>query len=439
MARAEGEAPELDLVVYGASGFVGRLTACYLAEHAPDGVRIGLAGRSLERLAAVRAELGSSAADWPLMQADSGDIPSLADLAASTRVVVSTVGPYLRHGLPLVAACARAGTDYADLAGEVMFVRRSIDEYHDLANATGARIVHACGFDSVPSDIGVLLLHERAQADGAGDLLATTLVLLSVRGGVSGGTIDSFRNQLDAVRADSSLRRLVADPYALSPDRAAEPAGGVPPGREQVAGKPAPARQGPRPSWRRRDPELGIWTAPFVMSSYNTRIVRRSNALAGFAYGRELLYREVMSAGTGPLAPLRAAAITAALGGLAGGMAVRPVRAVLDRLLPAPGTGPDEGTRRSGHFRMQIHTRTSGGARYTATIAASGDPGYAATAVMLGESALSLLLDRDSAPRRSGVLTPATALGRPLAKRLRSSGFDLVVSRRGDGDGDGAA
>lgn len=418
---------ELDIVVFGASGFVGRLTAAYLAEHAPGGVRIGLAGRSLERLGAVRAPLGSSAADWPLIRADSGDAAALAALATSTRVVATTVGPYLRHGLPLVEACARAGTDYADLAGEVVFVRRSIDAHHDLAVSTGARIVHACGFDSVPSDIGVLLLHERAHAEGAGELMDTTLVLESVRGGLSGGTIASFRNQLDAVRADPALRGLVADTYALSPDRAAEPDGGVRPDGGPRHGTSRRIAASPR-RWG-RDPELDTWTAPFVMASYNTRIVRRSNALAGYAYGRGFRYREVMGVGTGPLAPLRAAAVAAVLGTIAAGMGFRPARAVLDRLLPSPGTGPDESTRRTGHFRMTIRTRTTGGARYVATVAASADPGYAATAVMLGESALSLALDPARTPERAGVLTPATALGSSLAERLRSAGFELTVVR----------
>lgn len=430
MTQVEGDGRDLDLVVFGASGFVGRLTAGYLAEHAPAGVRIGLAGRSLERLAAVRAELGSRAADWSLLQADADDPASLAAVATSTRVVATTVGPYLRHGLPLVEACARAGTDYADLAGEVVFVRRSIDGYHDLAVTTGARIVHACGFDSVPSDLGVLLLHERARAEGAGDLLATTLVLVSVRGGLSGGTIDSFRNQLDTVRAEPVLRRLVADPHALSPERGSEPEESAAPDQRPGRGRPR-GRAGPRrPAWWRRDPDLGVWTAPFVMASYNTSIVRRSNALAGYAYGRAFRYREVMGAGSGPLAPLRAAAVTAVLGGVMVGMTARPVRAVLDRVLPAPGAGPDEATRRGGHFRMEVHTRTTSNARYTATVAASGDPGYAATAVMMGESALCLLLDRAVTPVRAGVLTPATALGSRLADRLRAAGFELAVARR---------
>ena len=410
----------LDIVVFGASGFVGRLTAAYLAAQAPPHLRVGLAGRSTQRLADVRASLGETAVDWPLLEADAADPKSLQALAGATPVVVTTVGPYTRHGLPLVEACAAAGTDYADLAGEVVFVRRSIDTCHDVASATGARIVHACGFDSIPSDLGVLLLSERARDDGAGDLAETTLGVLSAKGGVSGGTIDSMRTQLDAVRSDPALRRLVADPYALSPDRGAEPPD--PPRIRRAV---------------RRDPQLGRWTAPFVMAPYNTRIVRRSNALTGHAYGRTLRYREVVAFGPGPLAPIKAAGATLALGALAGGMTLAPTRAALSRLLPSPGEGPSEATSNAGHFRMEIRAGTTGGAAYVATIAASGDPGYAATAVMLGESALCLAHDRSSTPQRAGVLTPATALGTHLAARLRTAGFEFTVSRRSAAGPDG--
>jgi len=214
---------ELDVVVFGATGFVGRLVAGYLAGHAPGGVRIGLAGRSAHRLADVRAGLGAAASAWPLLTADSADPVSLAALARAARVVVSTVGPYRALGLALVQACAGAGTDYADLTGEVLFIRDSIDRCHDVAAAAGARIVHCCGFDSVPSDLGVLGLHQAARADDAGDLQDTTLVVMALRGGVSGGTLSSMMGQQAEVRASEQRRRVVADPYALSPDRAAEP------------------------------------------------------------------------------------------------------------------------------------------------------------------------------------------------------------------------
>jgi len=402
---------ELDVVVFGATGFAGRLVAGYLAGHAPGGVAIGLAGRSERRLAEVRAGLGAAASAWPLLVADSADPVSVAALARAARVVVSTVGPYRAQGLGLVEACAAAGTHYADLTGEVLFIRESIDRCHDAAAAAGARIVHCCGFDSVPSDLGVLLLHQAARADDAGDLLDTTLVVTALRGGVSGGTLASLIGQQDEVRASAERRKVVADPYGLSPDRAAEPDLGD----ERDL------------DWVSYDGDLRMWTGPFVMAGLNTRVVRRSNALQGWAYGRRFRYREVTGFGASLAAPVLAVAASTGLKAAEAGLAFGPSRAMLGPLLPAPGQGPSEKTRRTGFFRMQIHTRTSAGARYLATIGARGDPGYAATAVMLGETALCLALDRDQLPDRAGVLTPATAMGAALATRLRSAGHTLAT------------
>jgi short subunit dehydrogenase-like uncharacterized protein len=400
---------ELDVVLFGATGFVGRLAAGYLARHAPGGVRIGLAGRSRRRLAEVRAGLGAAASAWPLLVADSADQISLAALARSARVVVTTVGPYRAQGLGLVEACAAAGTDYADLTGEVLFIRESIDRCHDVAASAGARIVHCCGFDSVPSDLGVLVLHQAARADDAGDLLDTTLAVTALRGGISGGTLASMLGQLDEVRVSAERRRVIGDPYALSPDRAAEPDLGDERDLE----------------WARYDSELRMWTGPWAMAGINTRVVRRSNALQGWAYGRRFRYREVTGFGTSPAAPVLAVTASAAARAAEVGLTFGPSRALLSQLLPAPGRGPGEKTRRSGFFRMQIHARTSAGARYLGTIGAQGDPGYAATSVMLGETALCLALDRDHLPDRAGVLTPATAMGAALAARLRSAGHTL--------------
>ena len=215
------------------------------------------------------------------------------------------------------------------------------------------------------------------------------------------------------MQASAERRRVVEDPYALSPDRAAEPDLGD---ERDLA-------------WVRYDGDLKRWVGPFVMAGINTRVVRRSNALQGWAYGRRFRYREVTGFGAGPAAPMLGAAVSATLKAAEAGLAFGPSRTLLGRLLPAPGQGPSEKTRRTGLFRIQIHTRTSAGARYLGTIEAQGDPGYAATSVMLGESALCLALDRDHLPDRAGVLTPATAMGPALADRLRSAGHTLGVQR----------
>ena len=410
---AAGDDRELDVVIFGATGFVGRLVARYLAGSAPSGVRIGLAGRNSQRLQEVRSELGPPAAGWAIVTADSSDPDSLAALAARTRVVATTVGPYRAYGLPLVVACAEAGTHYADLTGEVLFMHETSEHHHERARASGARIVHACGFDSIPSDLGVLLLHEAAQADGAGDLEETTLVVKAAKGGFSGGTIASLKGQLEEVRGDPALGRIVADPYALSPDRAAEP------------------NLGPERDLRsvERNEDAGGWIAPFVMAQTNTRVVRRSNALQNFAYGRRFRYREVTGVGSGPAGPVKGAALTAGLGALQAGLNLAPTRALLGRVLPDPGEGPSEDKQRSGLFRIEVHAHTSGGAHYRAKVRAQGDPGYLATSVMLGESALCLALDGDRLPSRAGVLTPATAMGTALVDRLRAAGHTYEVER----------
>ncbi|WP_336033374.1 saccharopine dehydrogenase family protein [Geodermatophilus sp. FMUSA9-8] len=401
---------EHDVVLFGATGFVGRLVAAYLAEAAPPDLRVALAGRSREKLTATAADLPGAAQRWPLLEADTGDAGSLERLAASTRVLVTTVGPYQRYGLPVVEACARAGTHYADLTGEVLFVREAIDRCDAVARETGARLVHAAGYDSIPSDLSVFLLAERARSDGAGGLTDVRLVA-SLKGGFSGGTVDSMRAQIEQMATDRSLRRVIGDPYALSPDRAAEPGTRQPP---DVA-PPALAAD-------------GRWTAPFVMAPFNTRIVRRSNALQDWAYGRGLRYGESMSAGRGVTGALTAAGITTGLAAAFGAMAFGPTRALVDRVLPAPGTGPSEAAREKGFFRMVVDAHTEGGRHYRATAAGPGDPGYKATSVMLGQVALGLALDGDRLPDRTGSLTPSTALGDVLVERLRAAGhtYDVV-------------
>lgn len=413
------EQREFDIVLYGATGFVGKLTAEYLARAAGQ-ARIALAGRSTVKLRAVRDGLPEVARQWPLLEADAGQPSQLNDMAARTRVVVTTVGPYTKYGLPLVAACAAAGTDYADLTGETMFIRDSIDGHHEEAQDTGARIVHSCGFDSIPSDLTVYALHRQAERDGTGPLGDTTLVVRRFAGGVSGGTLASMLEVLDTSSKDPVARREMADPYTLSTDRAAEPDLG-------------PQSDTP---WRRgRDiaPELdGIWTGAFAMGAPNSRIVRRSNALLDWSYGRTFRYAEVMSMGKSVAAPVLSAVMTAgsaAVLGLGSRYFAKLPRTVVDRVMPAPGTGPSESTREKGHYTVETYTTTASGARYRATMSQQGDPGYKATSVLLGECGLALAFDRDALSDLRGVLTPAAAMGDALLARFPAAGVTLETVR----------
>lgn len=407
---------EFDVVIFGATGFVGELTARYLAEHAPPGTRIALAGRSESKLEKIRAQLPPAAADWPLMVADADSPQSLDAMAARARVVCTTVGPYLKYGEPLLSAVANAGTDYVDLTGEVPFVRYAIDKYGELAASTGARIVHACGYDAIPSDLGAYALHQRVDRDSEGTLTDTTMVVVKLRGGVSGGTVDSMRVIADLAR-DKDSRRVLVNPQALS----SGPGDDLP--RVAKGAEPSDTPVGKASDV---DPSLRGSIAPFLMASYNTRIVRRSNYLLGGAYGDKFRYSEAMRVGRNAIASrVMAGGIALGMGAFFGGMAMKPTRRVLDRFLPKPGEGPDAETRERGLFTHKTFTTTTTGKRYVATVAGQGDPGYKATALMLGEAALTLALDRDKLPDRFGVLTPASAMGDALTDRLRAAGMTI--------------
>lgn len=410
---------EFDIALYGATGFSGKLTAEHLA-HRGAHARIALAGRSHERLQAVHKMLGPTAHDWSLIVADASQPSTLEAMAARAQVVLTTVGPYTRYGMPLVAACAKTGTDYADLTGELMFCRNSIDLYHKQAADTGARIVLSCGFDSIPSDLNVYQLHRQAIGDGTGELCDTHLVLRSFsQCWVSGGSVATYCEAMRTASSDPEARRLINDPYTLTTDRGAEP------------------KLGSQPdfSWHRGldlAPELaGFWTGGFVQGPYNARIVRRSNALQSWAYGRRFRYSETMSLGKSFAAPIVSAAITGAVSGAIGlgnRCFSRLPRQLVESIIPKPGTGPSQKTRERGHYTFQTYTTTATGARYMATFAHNVDA-YSSTAVLLGESGLALALDRDQLSELRGVLTPAAAMGDALLARLPGVGVSITTVR----------
>lgn len=388
-----------DIVLLGASGFVGRYTARHLARSAPDGVRIAIAGRSTARLNDVTRELG---VDWPTIEVDTSDDAAVARVAASTSVIATTVGPYLRYGTEVAEACARAGTSYADLSGESIFVARSIERNHAVAEITGAKIVHSCGFDSIPSDLGLGLAH--AAARGV-PIVAATLTVRSLRGGISGGTIDSLRQQMKEAKTDASTRRFLANPYALTP---------------------GPSVRLPNHAGSGWGKVRGTWQAPFIMGSYNQQIVQRSNYLTGWSYGQLMQYREVVATGRGPAGFARAGAIALGTGAFVGAMLFPPTRVVLDRVLPSPGSGPSPDAIEQGRFVIDVDVYPVEGQPVRTRLSAPYDPGYGGTGVMLAESALSLALD--DLPDRAGVLTPMVAMGEHLAERLRAHRFTLEAS-----------
>jgi short subunit dehydrogenase-like uncharacterized protein len=405
-----------DVVLWGASGFTGGLVAEYLARHhgVSAALRWAIAGRSREKLEAVRARLVAvdpSAGELPILLGDSADRASLDAIVRQTRVVCSTVGPFAVHGRELVAACVEASTDYCDSTGEPQFVRAMIDAHHDRARATGARVVSCCGFDSVPSDLGTLMVQEHART-AHGSACVQVRHAVSLRGAaMSGGTAASMVELMEQASRDAGVRRLLADPYALDPDLA---------GGRGVDGHD--------PRGVHWDPDLGRWTGPFLMAAINSRVVRRTNAMLGYAWGRDFRYRESMGFGRGPAAFGKAAGVAAGLGAAVIAMAVPPVRRVVARrLLPAPGEGPSKAVRDRCSFTSRFVGVLESGGRVRATVRGQGDPGYDETAKMLGEAALCLARDRATTHTGGGVLTPASCMGMTLVARLRRAGmtFDL--------------
>jgi len=403
---------EFDIVVLGATGFTGALVAGFLLDRygVDSGLRWAIAGRNEQRLSELRDAMGDAAAALPVLTADSLDADAMRVLARRTRVVASTVGPYARYGSPLVAACAASGTHYCDLAGEVQWIRRMIDEHHSAAQRSGARIVHCCGFDSIPMDIGAWFMQQEAQRIHGQYCRSITLLVRAMKGGASGGTLASMMNVMREAEADRSVLRVLAQPYGLNPDGDRD-------------GSDAGDQHGIR-----FDTVARSWTAPFVMATVNTRVVRRSHALLGHPWGRDFRYREAIRAGGGATGWLRAATITAGLAGLVGAASRGWSRKLLERhWLPKPGTGPDRAAREAGFFKLEQLGQLADGSLLHGTITGDRDPGYGSTSKMLAESAVCLARDRLDGP--GGILTPVAAMAAPLLKRLREhAGLAFSVS-----------
>ena len=401
-----------DIVVFGATSFVGEILCRYLVErHGTDGeLRWAIAGRSADKLESVA---GATGADVPRVVADAIDADDMAALADSCRLVISTVGPYALYGSELVAACATAGTDYCDLTGEPQWMQRMIDAHGVEAAQSGARIVHTCGFDSIPSDLGVWFTQQAATEMIGEPCSQIAMRVEAMKGGASGGTIASMLNVMEETAKDPGLRKTLANPYALAPE-------GMRTGVDQ-----------PNTLVPERDAPSGEWIAPFVMASINTKVVHRSHALVDRPWGDDFLYDEAMTMGAGPVGAVKAAGLAAGLGGFMGVAAIGPARKLLGRVLPKPGDGPSPEAQEAGFFDLRFHGTTRSGATITTKVTGDRDPGYGSTAKMLGESAVTLLStsrgEKTGVP--GGFWTPATAMGDKLIDALRSHAgvtFDVL-------------
>lgn len=387
--------PKFDIVVHGASGFTGKLVAEYLAaQYGPgSGLSWAMAGRSRDKLAAVRDEIGAPK-DTPLIEADAGDPASLKALVGQTRAVLTTVGPYQLYGSDLVAGCAASGTDYLDLCGEPAWMRQMIDAHQAAAQASGARILFSCGFDSIPFELGVFFLQNEARKKFGAPCPLVKGRVRKMKGTFSGGTAASLKATFAAATKDLSIVPLLKNPFALTP--------GFEGPKQPPGNKPL------------HDDDLGMWVAPFVMATINTRNVHRSNFLLNFPYGKDFIYDEMMLAGPGEKGEAMAKAIVganSAMGGPGG---------------PKPGEGPSKEERDTGMYDILFVGLTPDGKQIRASVKGDRDPGYGSTSKMIGEAAVCLV--REAKDVAGGIWTPGAALGDRLIKRLtENAGLQFAV------------
>lgn len=397
---------EFDIVLWGATGATGRRVAHHLASRCGSGVRWAMAGRNHAKVEAVRSKLGAAAANVPIIIGDSHDVASLEALVARTNVVCSTVGPYAKYGSELVAACARSGTHYCDLAAEAHWIRKMIDAHQAEAEQSGARIVNACGMDSIPSDIGVFFLQREAKKRQGAPCPQVKMRVTDMKGGFSGGTAASMIYGFEEGPRDPTITRYMTEPYCLNPEGERE-GPDAPDTMMSVAVK--------------YDEDLQGWTKPFFMGPMNSKIVRRSNALLGYPYGRGFRYEEASLVGSGPTGWLRAKA--GALGFVAFGftVALPPTRSLLKKfVLPKSGEGPSQEIRETGLWVVVLVGHLDDGSAMRVRVEGAGDPGVESTSRMLVESALCLAEDSDRIAVGGGIWTPASAMGDLLLPRLTS-------------------
>ena len=397
-----------DAVVFGATSFVGQILCRYLlaefgtaAKPGKRNLRWAIAGRSRAKLDALIASLGGDAKKLAVVIADAEDEAALEMLCAETRVVISTVGPYALYGETLVRICSRNGTDYCDLTGEPHWVRRMISKYEEDAKRSGARIVHCCGFDSIPSDLGVWFLQQQAMQKWGVRCSEVKMRVKAMRGAASGGTVASMLNIVREAARDPALRKELANPYSLCPPES------------------APTVRQPNVRSATYDHDFKAWSAAFVMAAINVRVVLRSNALQGYVYGRDFRYDEAMLTGKGISGHARAAGLTAGLVGFLAAAAIPPTRWLMEKtILPAPGDGPSPEAQEAGFYDFRFVGRAGEGRELSVKVTGDRDPGYGSTAKILGEAAACLALDISKDAAGGGFWTPATALAAALHARL---------------------
>ncbi|WP_296202164.1 saccharopine dehydrogenase family protein [Psychrobacter sp. UBA3962] len=401
------------IVLYGATSFVGQLVAAYLQKFLAEGsagneVSWAIAGRNQQKLEQVKEQVGNT--ELPIIIADSDDADSLNKMAAQAQVIISTVGPYLKYGEPLIKACAENGTDYVDLTGEALFIKNMLDKYQQTAKDSGARIVNSCGFDSLPSDLGVLFTQNCAQKEHGEYCETINMRVKAAKGGLSGGTVSSMATIFEELGKDKSLRKQLANPYLLNDDD------NRPNVRQENVNLP---------QW---DAENERWVAPFIMASINTRIVHRSNQLRDYQYGRDFKYDEAMWLPAGLKGRLMSYGMTAGIAGFAASMMFKPSRDLLnEHVLPKSGDGPSKSEQENGYFDIRFFGHTSNNQEVLTKVTGDKDPGYGSTCQMLAQSALCLLQDISKQEVEGGFWTPAAAMGEALIERLQDhAGIEFV-------------
>lgn len=401
---------EFDIIIWGASGFTGRLVAEYLLRQygVNKNLKWAMGGRNHSKLEKVRTELGNS--EIPLVLADSNEMDTLQAMAKRTSVICTTVGPYALYGSNLVKACVDNQTDYCDLAGEVQWIRQMIDQHHEAAKSNGTRIVNCCGFDSIPSDMGVYFLQQEAKSRKGEYCQHIKLRVKALKGGPSGGTYYSLSNVMAEAAKDKSIYKTLFNPYGLNPRGEDKGPDGA--DLDKVV----------------FDPDADAWISPFIMAAINTKVVRRSHALMGFPYGRDFRYDEALLTGEGLGGRAKAYLNLLPMGVM---MMAKPnslLKKAIDHFMPQPGEGPSKEERENGFFNLSLIGKFKDGSILRGKVTGDKDPGYGSTSKMLGESAVCLAKDKAKTPDVAGVLTPAVAMRKALLKRLQEhAGLQFLI------------